>query len=107
MIRKGVRKKDAQDILKILSKIKLKEQNVNYIIVAEKFNDDYIVNFNSVPESQAPEFPKIYAGYEQLPQAFTLLQRVSETLYEIKGKIVFSSSETLQTKTTPYSLGFV
>ena len=103
MIRKGVKKKDAQDILKILSKIKLKGQDTNDAIVAEKFNDDYIVNLRSVPETQASEFGKTYACYEQLPQAFYLPARAIKILDEITSKITFSSSETLQTKTTPYA----
>ena len=103
MILKGVKKKDAQDILKILSKIKLKGQDTNSVIVAEKFNDDYIVNLRSVPETQASEFGKTYVCYKQLPQAFSLSARVVKTLDKITSRINFSSSETLQTKTTPYA----
>ena len=103
MIRKGVKNKDAQDILKILSKIKLKGQDAHYEIVAEKFDDDYMVDLRPVPETQAQRPVNIYAGYEQPPQVSSLPQRVVAGLFKIKSDIIFSSSETLQTKTTPYT----
>lgn len=106
IIRKGVRKKNAQDVLKILSKIRLKEQDTDYIIVAEKFNDDYVINLNPVPETQASELAKIYVCYGQLLQTFTLPQRIVAGLSKIQSNIMFSSSEPLHTKTTSYSLGF-
>lgn len=60
IIYKGIQKKEAQRIFKFLEKVGLKKSTVNYLIIAEKVQDDYVVSWRPILEPQTQEFEKFF-----------------------------------------------
>ncbi len=59
-ILKGTTGKEAQKLFGYLAKIPLKKSDIDSLIIAEKIEDDYVVTWKLIVESQAEDFVRIW-----------------------------------------------
>ena len=101
LIYKGVKK----DTLKKFDRIQIKKTDVNYIIIAEKEGDDYIVNYRPVLEGQGQITPTVWKFSKEIFGAIADSSRFVLKLSQTKSDKMFSSQEILSTKTVPILVG--
>jgi len=57
IIEKGIKRQDQLKIQKHLENILLKNSNTDYVIIAEKVQDDYAIRYRPVVDSRSEQFP--------------------------------------------------
>jgi len=96
---KGIDGNEIKDILSIFDTIQIEDQDFEYIITAEKEEDDYIVNYRPVFEGQGQEIQIVWLSPEGLMRPTSSLQKFTFELSSTESDQMFSSNETLSTET--------
>ena len=105
MNQKGISGKNAQRILSNLGRIRLKKPEFDFLITAQKINNDYTVKLEQISEAQTQESLKIIAPEEAFFHPLAHQQSFEAMLQRIKSPLKFSSTELLKTSTMPFALG--
>jgi len=101
MITKEIKALEQTSILKLLENMRLKSSDKDYVIIAEKVEDDYIVTYKPTLGSRAEKLINIILPYGMVD--LTTATRATLMAYEIitKSELEFSSQEVLSTGTHP------
>jgi len=101
MITKEIKALEQISIFKLLENMRLKSSDKDYVIIAEKVEDDYIVSYKPSLESRAEKLINIILPYEMA--GLTAATRATLMAFEITtiSELEFSSPEVLSTGTHP------
>ena len=101
MITKEIKALEQTSIFKLLENMRLKSADKDYVIIAEKVEDDYIVSYKPSLGSRAEKLINIILPDEMV--GLTAATRAILMSYEIitKSELEFSSQEVLSTGTHP------
>jgi putative zinc finger/helix-turn-helix YgiT family protein len=101
MITKGIKPAEQKNIFKLLENMRLESSDKDYVIIAEKVEDDYIVSYKPSLGSRAEQLINIISPDEMV--GLTTATRTILMAYErtTRSDLEFSSSEVLSTETHP------
>jgi YgiT-type zinc finger domain-containing protein len=100
IILKGIQTKEGQRILENLAKTGVEQPKKSTVIVATRLNDDYVVRWRLVMESQGQAITKVWVGTGEVSKTSSGPQGLFANLYETIGKSV--SSIFRPTETIPH-----
>lgn len=95
LIYKGINK----DTFKIFDRIQIKKTDMNYIIIAEKEGNDYVVNYRPVLEGQGQKLQTVWKFSKEIISAIAGRSNIVLGLSQTKSNKMFSSPETISTWT--------
>jgi len=99
MLQKDFNESDANKILKPLITIKLKKQSYDFILIAVKIEDDYIVTMKQVPGTQVYDKIHVQICWDERIQAVAHPQWTVQGSHEVVPDSVSQSFGTLGTET--------
>jgi transcriptional regulator with XRE-family HTH domain len=102
LIYKGVTK----DSLKKFDRIQIKKRNVSYIIVAEKYGDDYVINNRPILEGQGQLLSMLLKFSKGIIGAISGHSNLVWDFSQTRSDKMFSSQEVLSTQTVPIWGGY-
>jgi len=112
LLEKGIRHQDQLKIQKYLETISLKNSDVNYVIIAEKVQDDYALRYRPVVESQSGPFSFVEASgaYENWSIAssgtilnFGVFEETNQTYLHQEPPLVFTEAPLIQEGSESYA----
>ena len=98
MIHKGINSKEAKNILKQLSKIRLEDSEIFYSIQAQLFQDDYIVIMKPIFESQSLKINRALLGIQISQASHAGVYGVWYGISTIQTDQVFASDRLLKSQ---------
>jgi len=100
MIAKNVKHQVQVAIINLLENIRLKDSENNYVIIAEKVEDDYVVSLRLVVESKAKKIPSIFVSSGGEYWTATSWEALVGDETHTKSDLQFASQKVLSTKTS-------
>ena len=105
LLYRGIKGKEERNFYRMFNQIQLRETNVTYIIIAEKEEDDYIINYKPVLGGQGEILPTVWKFAKRTIWAKSGLSNFAVEYSQTKSKKMFSSQELLSTGTVPILVG--
>ena len=108
LLYKGTKEKEKRALLKMYDRIQLKEMNVNYIIIADKEGNDYVVNRRPVLSGRGQKLPTVWISAKAKNILWSVAERQNFALElsQQKSDKMFSSKKGLSTETVPILGGY-
>ena len=99
IILKGIKREDAIQVFRHLAKIQLRKIDIDKnVIIAKKIEDDYVVAWKMIVESQTAGFVRIWMPTHKLYHTIASPQASVGNRSKTKSDLTFFSLEALKTK---------
>ena len=98
---KEIKQKEKEIILQVLDKVQLETSDTDYIITAERVENDYVVGYKPVIQVYGQEYPVAWLSPKgRVPIPSATRQRYSFMLAQAEFDKIFSSTKVLSTETS-------
>jgi putative zinc finger/helix-turn-helix YgiT family protein len=105
MIHKGLKKREAQKILSSFAKVHLENSEIPYSIIAELFQDDYLVSMHPIIETQTPKINRELFGIRKLHPSNAATYATAFVISIVRVNQMFSAKKLLNSGSESYTLG--
>lgn len=105
MIHKGIKKREAQKILSNFAKVRLEYSEIPYLIIAELFQDDYLVSMYPSIETQTPKINKELVGIRKQYSSYAASFSTAFVFSVVQTKQMFSGRRLLNSSSESNTLG--